>query len=156
MRQSNFKTELIKMFSDHPDSAYNVAGIMKIFPNETEGNIRYHLGTIAKGSGVLRAVVVRDFQRGFYRLNPKYETLAQIRAQVTNHVLESQRVIQGENKFDPTKQVISSVYPIKRLFLQSILERMERSSDFVASDIQLLHAELSHILAPEPEKVKVM
>jgi hypothetical protein len=128
---------------------FDVTTLMTRFSGIKEGTIRYHLMQMQKKKGIQEPFLISP-KRGLYRLNPDFKSVEEMRALVNKHINgEGTRVYQGDRQFNakesPIQTMDSPALPIKRLFLQSILKRMEASPTFTSEDRDFLAKELPNL-----------
>jgi hypothetical protein len=139
-------------FLAHPKESYNLEGLMRVFTDANEGTVRMYMSELGKRKSSLQgAVIIKDsYGRGFWTLNPSYRTVDQLRGAVIDHITENQRVYQSDEKFSPTEPPIKDMdnptLPYRRMFFNSIIERMGKSAQFSQSDVELLKKEAPHLL----------
>ena len=145
------KERVEQFFLAHPTESHSLESLTKILGQEYEPQIRKAIAEIRHKRGIMRPVILRDtWKDGYFRLNPDYKTLEQIREEAQK--VGATRVFQSAAPFDSTRPPITAgevpTLPYRRLHFQSILDRMEKSDAFSDNDVEMLRAEVPH-LAPK-------
>lgn len=143
------KERVEQYFLSHPSESHSVESLTKILGQQYEPQIRKAIPELRKKQGILRPVLIKDtWKDGFFRLNPDYKTLDQIREEAQK--AGEQRVFQSEEEFDPKRPAIaageSPTLPYRRLHFQSILDRMSKSPAFSPADVEMLRSEAPHLV----------
>jgi hypothetical protein len=150
-RKGSLEERMTEFFRAHPKDSYNAEALIRIFTDKSEGSVRQMMSKLSRRNGVLGAVIIKDtWKKAHWMLNPSFKTLDEKRGQVIEHLANGgKRVFQGEQPFDPKEPPLVPMdhptLPLRRLFLRSILERMGKSAQFSAADIELLKSELPHL-----------
>lgn len=147
-RKGSLEERMMSFFQAHPNDSYNAEALIRLFTDKSEGSVRQMMSKLARRNGVVGAVIIKDtWKKAHWKLNPSFKTLDQQRATVIDHLANGgTRVFQSDKPFDPKEDVLTPMdhptLPVRRLFLRSILERMGKSPQFAAADIELLKSEL--------------
>lgn len=136
-------------FLSHPTESHSIESLTKILGQQYEPQVKRAIPELRKKQGIMRPVLVKDsWKDGFFRLNPDYRTIEQIRKDA--QLAGEQRVFSSDEEFDPKRPAIaageSPTLPYRRMHFQSILDRMSKSPSFSPNDVELLRMEAPHLV----------
>lgn len=144
----SIKERLEQYIVSHPSDSFNMESLLAVVGKEHKPQTEKALKEFQKREGVFKPLLLKDsFRPGFFRKNPDYKTLEEMRAEAEKAGKE--RVTQNGKEWKPTEHAITpgehSSLIYRRRHFRSILDRMRKSDAFSEADIELLLSEAQHL-----------
>lgn len=148
------KDRLEQYIISHPSDSFNLESLLAVVGKEHKPQVEKALQEFRKRQGVFKPLLLKDsFRPGFYRMNPSFKTIEEMRSEA--EAAGKERVQEGQKMWSPTEQPITagehSSLIYRRRHFRSILDRMAKSPAFSPADIEFLTSEAQHLREPLKE-----
>lgn len=150
----SIKERLEQYIIQHPSDSFNLESLLAVVGKEHKPQTEKALKEFQKREGIFKPLLLKDsFHPGFFRKNPDYKTLEEIRSEA--EAAGKERVTQNGKEWKPTEHAITpgehSSWIHRRRHFRSILDRMMKSDAFSPADAEFLRAEAPHLTEPLKE-----